>query len=295
MNYRHAYHAGNFADVVKHIALVAILLHLQKKDTPFAVIDSHAGRGSYDLAGDEAQKTGEAGAGIERLRGLTADGALGRYLEIVGGTSIYPGSPLIVAKLIRPQDRLVAVEKHPEEFTALKRALRPWRKARAEEGDGYDRLMALLPPPERRGLVLIDPPFEAEDEFAAMADALRGAFKRFANGVCLVWFPVKAESEVRRFLGEVLALGVTKALRIDISINAVHSPARAEHAGGGDAVAGSRAGESREGNKPKLASAGLLIINPPFGFAEEMQEILDRITSLMSGQSSLEWLTGENA
>ena len=268
MNYRHAFHAGNFADVVKHIALVAILLHLQKKDTPFAVIDTHAGRGSYDLAGDEAQRTGEAAAGIEKLRGLAADGAMGRYLEAVGGTSIYPGSPLIVAKLIRPQDRLVGIEKHPEEFAALKQTLHPWRKARAEEGDGYDRLMALLPPPERRGLVLIDPPFEAEDEFAGLAGALRGALKRFANGVYLVWFPVKSESEVRRFLGEILAQGVTKAMRIDFSINA---------------------------SDGKLACAGLLIINPPFGFAEEMQEILDRITPLMRGRTSLEWLAGENA
>src|ERR1700676_319063 len=108
MNYRHAYHAGNFADVVKHLALVAILLHLQKKDTPFAVIDSHAGRGSYDLAGDEAQRTGEAAAGIEKLRGLAADGALGRYLELADGTATYPGSPVIAAKLLRQQDRLVA-------------------------------------------------------------------------------------------------------------------------------------------------------------------------------------------
>src|SRR5579862_8916640 len=116
MNYRHSYHAGNFADVVKHIALVAILLHLQKKDTPFAVIDSHAGRGSYDLASNEARKTGEAAAGIEKLRRLVADGALGRYLEEVGNSTTYPGSPVIAAKLLRPQDRLVAVEKHPEEF-----------------------------------------------------------------------------------------------------------------------------------------------------------------------------------
>ena len=266
MNYRHSYHAGNFADVIKHIALVTIILHLQKKDAPFAVIDTHAGRGSYDLAGDEAQRTGEAAAGIERLRGLTADGALGRYLEAVGGTSIYPGSPLIAAKLLRPQDRLVGIEKHPEEFAALKQVLHPWRKARAEEGDGYVRLMALLPPPERRGLVLIDPPFEADDEFAALAEALRGALKRFANGVYLVWFPVKSESEVRRFLGEVLAQGVAKALRIDIAINA---------------------------DEGKLAKAALLIINPPFGFADEMQEILQQIAPMMSGQVSLEWLAGE--
>jgi 23S rRNA (adenine2030-N6)-methyltransferase len=247
---------------------VAILLHLAKKDTPFAVIDSHAGRGSYDLSGEEARKTGEAAGGIEKLRGLSADGALGRYLELTHDNAAYPGSPLIAVKLLRPQDRLVAVEKHAEEFTALKQALHPWRKARVEAGDGYDRLRALLPPPERRGLVLIDPPFEAEDEFAAMAEALRGALQRFANGIYLVWFPVKSESEVRRFLGEVLALGVVKALRIDIAIDAAEG---------------------------KLARAALLTINPPFGFAEEMQESLDRVTPMLAGRSSLEWLIGQES
>src|SRR5580704_4496758 len=128
MNYRHAYHAGNFADVVKHLALTDILLHLQKKDTPFAVIDSHAGRGSYDLSSLEARKTGEAVNGIEKLRGLEADGALGRYLALANeNPDHYPGSPLIAAKLLRPQDRLLAIEKHAEEFAALKQALRPFR------------------------------------------------------------------------------------------------------------------------------------------------------------------------
>jgi 23S rRNA (adenine2030-N6)-methyltransferase len=161
----------------------------------------------------------------------------------------------------------VAVEKHAEEFAALKQALHPWRKARVETGDGYDRLMALLPPPERRGLVLIDPPFEAEDEFAGLAEALRGALKRFANGIYLVWFPVKSESEARRFLGEVLALGVTKALRIDISVAAAEG---------------------------KLARASLLTINPPFGLDAEMAGILNRIAPLMSGHASQEWLVGED-
>src|SRR6185312_17179965 len=169
MNYRHAYHAGNFADVVKHIALTGVLLHLRKKETPFAVIDSHAGRGLYDLSGTEAKRTGEAASGIEKLRGLKGEGALGRYLEIAGESDLYPGSPVIAAKLLRPQDRLVAIEKHPQEFASLRQALAPWRKARAVEGDGAAKLPALLPPAERRGLVLIDPPFEAADEFDALA------------------------------------------------------------------------------------------------------------------------------
>src|SRR5216110_2881008 len=151
MNYRHGYHAGNFADVMKHVALVAILLHLRKKDTAFSVIDSHAGRGSYDLAGGQALKTGEARNGIARLQDLAGEmpEALSSYLSLVKENSAYPGSPLIAAKLLRPQDRLTAIEKHPDEFAALKAVLAPYRNATAEQGDGYARAVKLLPPPSR--------------------------------------------------------------------------------------------------------------------------------------------------
>src|ERR1700722_17427046 len=179
MNYRHAFHAGNFADVVKHLALVRILLHLSRKETPFAVIDSHAGRGVYDPTADEARRPREAETGIETLRGLGGPEALQTYLSLAGDPHAYPGSPLIAAKLLRAQDRLVAVEKHPEEAVALKKSLAPFRKARVEEDDGYRRLAALLPPPERRGLVLMDPPFEAVDEFEHLAEAAKQGLARF--------------------------------------------------------------------------------------------------------------------
>ena len=151
MNYRHGYHAGNFADVVKHVALVAILQHLKKKDTAFAVVDSHAGRGVYDLTGEEAAKTGEARGGVARLMNLTGDmpPALTTYLQLVkeSGPTRYPGSPLLAARLLRPQDRLTAIEKHPQEFAVLSDALSPYRNAVAEQGDGYARSLKLLPPP----------------------------------------------------------------------------------------------------------------------------------------------------
>ncbi len=140
MNYRHGYHAGNFADVVKHLALVAILAHLKKKDTAFAVVDSHAGRGLYDLGGVEANKTGEAESGIGHLRDLNGPmpDALAGYLALAREKEgFYPGSPLIAAKLLRPQDWLTAIEKHPDEFERLKAALAPFRNAMAEQGDGY--------------------------------------------------------------------------------------------------------------------------------------------------------------
>jgi 23S rRNA (adenine2030-N6)-methyltransferase len=268
VNYRHAYHAGNFADVVKHLALTAILLHLQKKDTPLAVIDSHSGRGSYDLSSVEARKTGEAANGIEKLRGLEAEGVLGRYLALANETpGQYPGSPLIAAKLLRPQDRLLAIEKHPEEFAALKQTLRPFRKVRVDAGDGYEKLIAALPPPERRGLVLIDPPFEADDEFGVLAQSVAAGLRRFATGIYLVWFPVKLESEASRFCGEVLATGVAKALRIDLSIDGGHG---------------------------KLSRAALLVLNPPFGFEAAMRDVLNVIGPKLAGHARLEWLAGQD-
>ncbi len=269
MNYRHAFHAGNFADVVKHVALVRILLHLRKKDTPFAVIDSHAGRGIYDLASDEAQRTGEAANGIELLRGLKRPEALEQYLTLVqeAGKSMYPGSPLIAAKMLRPQDRLVAIEKHPEEAEILGQVLSVFRKARVQQGDGYGRLLALLPPPERRGVVLMDPPFEAPDEFEAAAEAIKGAVRRFATGIYMIWYPVKSPAAARAFRGEVLTSGIASALNIEMAV------------------------EAAEG---RLSRAGLLVLNPPFGFDSDMAEILGLIAPrLPGGQVYLEQLSGK--
>ncbi len=251
MNYRHAYHAGNFADVVKHLALVAVIGHLKRKDKPFVVIDTHAGRGLYDLQSEEASKTGEADAGIRRLGGLESETPLlADYLKLARafGAERYPGSPLFAAQLLRPQDRLVAVEKHDEEARALTRVLAPFVRARVMQADGYERLIALLPPPERRGVVLIDPPYEAPDEFEQAARIFAQAYRRFATGIYLLWFPIKSASAAGAFCAEVLAAGVTKALRIDIDT-----------------------GKS-EGDR--LHAAGLLIVNPPFGVEDELRRVL---------------------
>ena len=272
MNYRHAYHAGNFADVVKHLALTAVLLHLRKKDAPFAVIDSHAGRGEYDLAGDEAQRTGEAAGGIGRLTGVQGGTpALKAYLDLVGGRKAYPGSPVIAAALLRERDRLVAIEKHLEDGAVLTAALRPYRRAHAEIADGYARLAALLPPPERRGVVLIDPPFEAEDEFEKAARGFASAYRRFETGIYLVWFPIKSRSQADGFCGEALAVGVKKALRLDVALGAPSAD--------------------------KLTAAGLLVVNPPFGFAGEMSAALALVTPLLGSheapaEARIGWLAG---
>jgi len=266
MNYRHGYHAGNFADVVKHIALIAILDHLKKKDTGFSVIDSHGGRGAYDLSGAESAKTGEAENGIGALRHLTGDlpPPLATYCNMASGRR-YPGSPLIAAQSLRPQDRLVAVEKHPQEFAALTDVLAPFRNAVAEQGDGYARLLKLLPPPTRRGLAVIDPPFEAPDEFEVLARTLGAAFRKFATGIFLVWYPVKSQSAADAFVGEVLAGGIDKALTIDTAIAAPEG---------------------------KLARAALLVIHPPYGFAATMQKVAAAIAAPMAADIRIRWVAG---
>ena len=265
MNYRHAFHAGNFADVVKHLALVSILSYLKKKEAGFAVVDTHAGRGRYDLAGDEASRSGEAKNGIARLGDLASGPeTLRHYLELARGND-YPGSPLIAAKLIRAQDRLVAIEKHPEDFRALAAVLAPFRRARAVEGDGYAKLAALLPPPERRGLVLIDPPYEAPDEFGRAASAAAGALARFATGIVMIWFPIKSAAAAAAFSGEVLAAGPGKALRLDIQV---------------------------EASAERLSAAGLLILNPPYGFDVDMGKVLDIVAPRLDGAARLTWLAG---
>jgi 23S rRNA (adenine2030-N6)-methyltransferase len=251
VNYRHAYHAGNFADVLKHAALTIALEHLRQKDKGFAVIDTHAGRGLYDLSAAEALKTGEAAAGIGQLRQRT-DGpaALSPYLRIASsfGEDRYPGSPLFAASLLRPQDRLVAMEKHPDECAALTMALRPFVKTRAICADGYGRLASFLPPPERRGLILIDPPYEAADEWTQVSRAATDGLKRFATGIYLLWYPFKAQGDTDRFFGEILTASPRGALRIELDL-------------------GAEAGAPPS----KLRAAGLAVINPPFGFEEKMR------------------------
>ena len=266
MNYRHAYHAGNFADVVKHTALVSVLLHLGKKDKPFAVIDTHAGRGIYDTSGVEAQKTGEAADGIGRLLAQPAvPGVLAPYLDIVRsfGDGCYPGSPLIAARLLRRSDRLIAIEFHDEEYETLRSELAGVRQARVLHGAGNRELPRLLPPPERSAVVLIDPPYERADEFARAAEAIIAAHRRFATGIYLLWYPAKLLPAVSATAGELLNAGIRSALSIDIDVGAKPLP-------------------PGEGRGPPMTATGLLVVNPPFGFREEMEAILPFLGAVLA-------------
>lgn len=266
--------------MLKHTALVQALAHLKKKDTPFAVIDAHAGRGLYDLSSVEAKKTGEAAGGIVRLLGAAGlPEPLTQYRDVVRGfgEARYPGSPLIAAKMLRPQDRLVAIEKHPEEFAALVEALGDLKRARAIQGDFRDQLKRLLPPPERRGVVLIDPPYEAEDELIEAARAIIGAWRRFATGIYLLWYPAKHRPSVDAAAGELLNAGISSLLRLDLDIGSLQA--------------------AREpGRAPPMSATGLLVVNPPYGFADQMGVVLRTLMTLLGrdgANSSVTRLAGE--
>ena len=263
MNYRHGYHAGNFADVLKHVALCELLRLLTAKDRKLFVLDTHAGAGGYDLGGDLARRTGEAEVGIRRLAAAPRPGmpaAVARYLGAVAaydrkfgtaaeGLRRYPGSPRLVRAALRPGDRFVACELHPAEALALKREFAGDRAVEVRQADGYKALKALMPPVERRGLVLVDPPFEAADEFERLLRALRQAVQRFATGCYALWFPIK-DAVAASF---VEALEIFEPLRLTLDM--------------GDHGAG------------KLSACGLAVVNPPWRFEEAMREALPWIAA----------------
>jgi 23S rRNA (adenine2030-N6)-methyltransferase len=229
MNYRHAYHAGNFADVLKHVVFTLVIEHLKRKPAPFRIVDTHAGRGRYALDTEEARKTGEWEGGIGRLLGngaapLVAPIAalLAPYLDAVRtenegrGLRIYPGSPLIARRLMRADDALVANELHPEEHALLKAAVGRDRRVKVLALDGWLALKAQLPPRERRGIVLIDPPFEERRELERMADGLAEGMRRFATGVYVAWYPIKDPEPVARFHRTFAAIAGPKLLRAEV-------------------------------------------------------------------------------
>ena len=267
MNYRHAFHAGGFADVVKHIVLVRILTWLQDKPGAFRVIDTHAGAGLYDLTGEEAQRSGEWLTGIARVVQArfseTVLPLVTPYLDIVRAFNppaqlkAYPGSPLIARALLRPQDRLTACEVEPKARKHLIAALRRDSQARVVDLDGWTALPAFVPPKERRGLVLIDPPYEDKDEFTRLADGFTEAFSKWPTGSYLLWYPAKsrrATDALARHVAEVAASGATpgKCLRLEFSA----APQAADSA---------------------LVSAGLLLVNPPWMLMGELKAILPEL------------------
>lgn len=282
MNYRHAYHAGNFADVVKHAALTRLVEYLKLKDKAFRVIDTHAGIGLYDLSSVEAQKTGEWRSGIGRLieaQFSPEAGALfAPYLEAVraanpdGGVERYPGSPLIVRHLLRVQDRLSAIELHPQDYERLRALFAGDFQVRTMELDGWLALGAHLPPKEKRGLVLVDPPFELEGEFDRLVDGLERAHRRWPGGIYALWYPIKDRAAVARFRERLRQAAIPKILDLAFEVRA---PSREE----------------------RFDGSGLVVVNPPFVFEGEMRTLFAELGRALAQDErahwSIEWLAGE--
>ena len=283
MNYRHGFHAGNFADVVKHATLARIIAHLREKPTPFRVIDTHAGAGLYDLKGLEASRTGEWREGIARLlqARLTPEIRilLAPYLDAVaalnpaGRLTVYPGSPLLVRAWLRPRDRLIACELEPQAAAALAKNLANSTRAKVMAIDGWTALSAYVPPKERRGLVLIDPPYEDAQEMQHIAKVFAEGRRRFAHGITLVWHPLKSSMPADALMGELKTAGAGKLLSLIFDV-------------------GTASGDTTG----RLSASGLLAINPPYGFAEEMhaaqEELLPLLRRSANAGTSVTWLAG---
>ncbi len=280
MNYRHAYHAGNFADVFKHAVLARIVEYLKRKDKPFRVIDTHAGTGLYDLSSDEAQKTGEWRGGIGRLMDASfprqASDLLAPYLDAVralnpdGGVRHYPGSPTVVRHLMRSRARLTAVELHPDEASLLKARFAGDFQVRVIELDGWLALGAQLPPKEKRGLVLIDPPFEETGEFERIAERLGRAHRRWPGGIYAVWYPIKDAGAVNAFHDALRGAKIPKITDFSILVR-------------------------KPSSEPRLDGCGMLIVNPPFTLEEEMRTIMPALSARLGERGAGNWQIEEIA
>jgi len=282
VNYRHAFHAGSFADVFKHAVLCRILHYLREKPAAFRVIDTHAGAGLYDLTGPEAKRGGEWHDGIERLLAakLPAPAAalLSPYLEVIGALNepgrlkLYPGSPAIARAWLRPQDRLIACELEPTAATALAGHMRGDSRIKTLEIDGWTALSAYVPPPERRGLVLVDPPFEDDGDFHRLSHAFAGSHRKWATGIYALWYPIKGRGDPDALAKRLSRLGIPKILRAELIVSPVSDPSR-------------------------LNGSGLILVNPPWTLETELSTLLPVLAGLLGrngkGGFALDWLVGE--
>jgi len=286
MNYRHIYHAGNFADVLKHAVLARLVRYMQQKDKAFRVLDTHAGIGLYDMSSEEAQKTGEWRDGIGRLihAELPKEAAeiLQPYLDAVralnpdmgedGNVTHYPGSPKLARMLFRPQDRLSAMELHPDDCNTLSRLFEGDFQARVTELDGWLALGAHLPPKEKRGIVLVDPPFEIEGEYERLVDGLSKAYRRFSTGTYCLWYPIKKGAPIAEFHAALKDLEIPKMLCAELSV---------------------RSDRETTG----LSGSGLIIVNPPYTLKDELHAILpvlrEKLAQDRFASHRAFWLRGE--
>ncbi|PZO72073.1 MAG: 23S rRNA (adenine(2030)-N(6))-methyltransferase RlmJ [Sphingomonas taxi] len=276
MNYRHSFHAGNSADVVKHSLLIALVRALQQKPGALTLIDTHAGCGLYDLDGEDAQRTGESTQGVLRAFADT-NSLLNDYRAVVQAVNagaeprFYPGSPRILAQLLRPQDFLILNEKHPQDAYTLRGVMRD-TSAAVHERDAYELWLATLPPRTARGVVVVDPPYEQPDDRARITATLAAAYRKWAHGVTMIWYPLKDRAAHRRWKEQLRQIGIPKLLSV-------------EHWLYDDDQHGIYNG------------AGLYIVNPPYAFIQALPPLLGALRAVLApeghkGEITTDWLEG---
>lgn len=276
MNYRHSFHAGNSADVVKHSLLISLVQALQQKPGALTLIDTHAGCGIYDLKGEDAQRTGESTLGVQRVFS-SSDPLLDDYraavqaVNVGSGSHLYPGSPRILAQLLRQQDSLILNEKHPEDVRILRRSMRD-TSAAVHERDAYEFWLAMVPPRTARGLVVVDPPYEQTDERDRITASLAAAHRKWAHGVVAIWYPLKDRATHLRWKEQLRRLGIAKLLTVEHWLY--------------------------DDDQPGIYNgAGLFIINPPYAFTQTLAPLLEALRAVLApqghrGEIEVDWLNG---
>ena len=280
LSYRHSFHAGNHADVLKHIVLMLILENLKLKEKGFFYLDTHSGVGRYRLSSNESEKTGEYKEGIVRLwyqTDLPEDVA--RYVKMIkklnyGGKELryYAGSPLIAAELLRPQDRALLTELHPSDYPILRNNFSDYKNVTVKCDNGFQQVKATLPPKERRGLVLIDPPYELKEDYDLVVKAIEEGYKRFATGTYAIWYPVVLRQQTKRIFKGLEATGIRKILKIELSVRP-------------------------DSDQRGMTASGIVVINPPWTLETQMKEILPYLTKTLvpegTGSWTVDWITPE--
>ncbi|HDR0619562.1 23S rRNA (adenine(2030)-N(6))-methyltransferase RlmJ [Pasteurella multocida] len=280
LSYRHSFHAGNHADVLKHLVLMLIIENLQQKEKGFYYLDTHAGVGRYRLFSEEAEKTAEFEQGIARLwQRDDLPEEVARYIKLIkqvnyGGKALryYAGSPLIAAKMLRPQDRALLTELHPSDFPLLRNNFKEFDNVTTKRDNGFQQLKATLPPKERRGLVLIDPPYELKEDYDLVVNAIEEGYKRFATGIYAIWYPVVLRQQTKRILKGLEKTGIRKILQIELAVRP-------------------------DSDQRGMTASGMIVINPPWTLTQQMQNILPYLTDVLvpegTGSWTVKWITPE--
>lgn len=279
LSYRHSFHAGNFADVLKHIVQLLIIESLQQKEKGFLYLDTHAGAGLYSLQSFEAEKTAEFEQGVGYLwQRQDLSETVKYYLDQVAKVNsqqklrFYPGSPLLAANLLRPQDRAILTELHPSDYPLLRKNMQPYKNVQVKRDDGFQQLKAVLPPKERRGFILIDPPYELKEDYQLVVDAIVEGYKRFATGTYAIWYPVVLRQQIKKIVRALEETQIRKILQIELGI---------------------RPDTAQRG----MTASGMIVINPPWKLEAQMKAILPYLTNVLApegtGHWDLHWITPE--